>query len=101
MKFDCEGGEYSIFTQENEDYIKNHVSRASGEFHFFSDREILAFIDFRDRFLKNAKFFKIVSVFETDDIANKIMDDDYLKNLLQQHINNNGYYLLTVYVSWR
>ena len=33
LKLDCEGGEYSIFTEENIDYLKNNVDYIVGEFH--------------------------------------------------------------------
>ena len=33
LKLDCEGGEYSIFTEENINYLKNNVGYIVGEFH--------------------------------------------------------------------
>lgn len=33
LKIDCEGGEYTIFTEDNIDYLKNNVKKIACEFH--------------------------------------------------------------------
>lgn len=59
IKTDCEGGEWSIFTEENHEWICNNVRKISGEFHLeFKPEWVVRFILFRDMYLKNAKSVK-------------------------------------------
>jgi FkbM family methyltransferase len=102
MKFDCEGSEYSIFSDENEDYIKKNVNRASGEFHFYSEEDISSFIKFRDRYLKPAKSFKLLWTDDGGiDLTGIAFDDDGLREYFRRHINARGFCLLMVYIVWK
>lgn len=73
LKFDCEGGEYAIFSEENVDYIKNNVKCAAGEWHI-NDHEnaVERFIKFRDLYLKDATFrlYERCGTERTQDIFN-------------------------------
>jgi FkbM family methyltransferase len=78
LKFDCEGGEYEIFTKENYEFISNNVKHMVGEWHI-NDHEnaVERFIEFRDLYLKNHKNF---TVLERDgkDVTFEIFDNDFL-----------------------
>jgi FkbM family methyltransferase len=98
MKFDCEGGEYFIFTEENEDYIKNNIAYAVGEWHMLST-DFSSFISFRERYLKPAKFFHVYDRWEND-ITESILDDDFVKTF-HENMGGNDYGQMSIYVSWK
>lgn len=54
LKLDCEGGEWSIFTEENFSWISKNVKKISGEFHLDSETAKNNFIKFRDLYLISA-----------------------------------------------
>jgi len=62
MKTDCEGGEYSIFTEENLDWIKSNVRKISGEWHLSDPSTKEKFRNFRDKILCHFNKFEIHSV---------------------------------------
>lgn len=94
LKIDCEGGEYSIFIDENKDYIFNNVKSIAAEFHCihgqcehgpngFKDR----FRYFRDNFLTQFSSFKAYTPTTTYedpgnpiDITDRIFNDWYIDN---------------------
>lgn len=90
LKFDCEGGEFSIFTEENRDFILSSVKHISGEWHIaYMDNAIENFLYFRDRFLYAAKEFY---VYERNgkNITENIKDDQSTINFFNWW-NNNPY----------
>ena len=88
MKIDCEGGEYSVFTEENKEYILNNISHISGEFHVWGFNNVIEnFIDFRELYLKDHKNYKIFDRFDND-ITNMIWDDEYIRQYSEYH--NHG-----------
>ena len=78
LKFDCEGGEYSIFTKENYNFIKNNVIHFAGEWHI-NDHEnsIERFIEFRNLYLQD---YKELYVYDRTgkEITQEIFDDEFL-----------------------
>jgi len=78
MKFDCEGGEYSIFTEENADFIKNNITHMVGEWHI-NDHEhaVEKFIKFRDLYLKDHNNFRIFERAGAER-TKEIFDDNFL-----------------------
>jgi len=78
LKFDCEGGEYHIFTKENYDFISKNVNYMVGEWHI-NDHEnaVERFIEFRNLYLKDHKNFRI---FERSgkEVTFEIFNDNYL-----------------------
>jgi len=64
LKIDCEGGEYSVFTQDNLEYLKN-VKKIVIEFHLHGPIGKAKFRVFRDNILPQ---FKKVIVRSTDDV---------------------------------
>lgn len=53
LKLDCEGGEYSILTKENLDWISKNVGHIAMEVHLRSDDTApIEFIKFREEFLR-------------------------------------------------
>jgi FkbM family methyltransferase len=78
LKFDCEGGEYSIFTKENYNFIRNNVKNFAGEWHI-NDHEnsVERFIEFRDLYLRDCSD---IHVYERNgkDITVDIFNDQYL-----------------------
>jgi FkbM family methyltransferase len=64
LKIDCEGGEYSVFTKENLNYLKN-IKKIAVEFHLHGPIGKAKFRVFRDEILPQ---FKKVIVRSTDNI---------------------------------
>jgi FkbM family methyltransferase len=62
IKTDCEGGEYDVFTDENFDYIVNHVKKISGEWHLSNAELKSKFRNFRDLYLNKLNNFEVFSV---------------------------------------
>lgn len=53
IKTDCEGGEYSLFKDENLHFLKNNVRNIVGEWHLISEQQQTEFRYFRDKYLKH------------------------------------------------
>jgi|TARA_R110002020_G_scaffold407169_2_gene617258 FkbM family methyltransferase len=66
IKFDCEGGEYYLFRDENMDFLRNNVRNLVGEFHISKPNEQVEFLYFKDKFLKQFPHFKVYSVNNVD-----------------------------------
>lgn len=77
LKIDCEGGEYSVFNDENFDWITKHVKKISGEFHLNTWEQKTKFKAFRDTYLKH---FKNVEIYSYDDVDIKsgLWHDNFL-----------------------
>lgn len=60
LKTDCEGGEYSIFTEENYSLISN-IRKISGEWHLGGELKE-KFRKFRDEYLATHKKFEVYSI---------------------------------------
>lgn len=78
LKFDCEGGEYSIFTKDNYEFIRNNVINFAGEWHINDHQNAVErFIEFRDLYLHDC--FDL-HVYERDgkDVTKDIFNDQYL-----------------------
>lgn len=79
MKIDCEGGEYSVFTEENRDFILNNISHISGEFHLNHGFHFIEkFKAFRDLYLKGHNSFHVVAR-NYPDVSSWIFEDHYLE----------------------
>lgn len=53
IKTDCEGGEYSLFKDENLHFLKNNVRNIVGEWHLMGEHQETEFRYFRDKYLKH------------------------------------------------
>jgi len=62
LKTDCEGGEYDIFTLENEDLIKERVGKIAGEWHLSTPALKEKFKEFRNTYLLDCEDYRIFSV---------------------------------------
>jgi len=93
MKFDCEGGEFSIFTEENREFIQKNIKNLAGEWHF-SEMENAAerFFTFRDRFLKGHEHH----VYERDgkEVTGWIFDDIYIRGFMKWFNQHNAQLLV-------
>lgn len=80
LKLDCEGGEYSVLTPENYEWISKNVDHIAMEVHLRSDETAPAdFIKFRDGFLK--PFIEQGKVrFMAQDMISRIFDDKAILN---------------------
>jgi FkbM family methyltransferase len=85
MKVDCEGGEYSIFNDDNIDFILNNVAFISMEIHLKGDGFREKFKNFRNKYLSKFEDYKVVSCTrqninwgESIDITNMIFDDNFI-----------------------
>jgi FkbM family methyltransferase len=65
LKLDCEGGEYSIFNDENIDWICDNVDYIVGEWHLSNDDLKAKFRVFRDKYLLR---FDNVQIFSYDNV---------------------------------
>jgi FkbM family methyltransferase len=61
LKFDCEGGEYDIFSRENIEYIKT-IPKIACEMHLRTGILKEQFRNFRDKILPNFKNFQFISL---------------------------------------
>jgi FkbM family methyltransferase len=87
LKFDCEGGEYNIFTEENFLFIRNNVKHAGGEWHITHHPNALErFKKFRDLYLKSAVSFTAYDRYGYD-VTKDIFDEDYLERFDAWHQN--------------
>ena len=78
LKFDCEGGEYSIFTKENYEFIRNNVRHYAGEWHINDHKDAIEkFIEFRNLYLQD---YADLHVYERSgkEVTEHIFDDSYL-----------------------
>ena len=99
MKVDCEGGEYSIFTEENFDFIFNNVKFVSIEIHLKGEGFREKFKYFRDNFLIKFNNYKVMSCTRQNinwgnslDITTNIFDDEFINNYnceFMVYIKNN------------
>jgi FkbM family methyltransferase len=87
LKTDCEGGEYSVFTEENKDLI-SRISKISGEWHLGGELKE-KFRKFRDEYLINHKNYEVYSVDGVDikwDLYNEHFLEYYTEAII--HIDN-------------
>ena len=87
LKTDCEGGEYSIFTEENYELISK-IRKISGEWHLGTELKE-NFRKFRDEYLINHKNFEVYSVDGVNikwDLYNEHFLDYYTEVII--HIDN-------------
>jgi hypothetical protein len=88
FKFDCEGGEYDIFSEENISFLKN-IPKIVGEFHLGNGILKENFRHFRDKILPNFNNYKFISldgVNITWDLQNEHFIEYYKEVYI--HINN-------------
>ena len=62
LKTDCEGGEYSIFNDDNFEYIQNNVKKIVGEWHLATPELNEKFINFRDKYLTKFTNYEVYSI---------------------------------------
>jgi FkbM family methyltransferase len=78
LKFDCEGGEYSIFNFDNQEYIKNNIKNFAGEWHISNhENSIEKFKIFRDCYLQGCKYVHLHERCGKEETHN-IYNDKYL-----------------------
>jgi len=88
LKFDCEGGEYDIFSKENLEFLKN-VPKIVCEIHLSNNILKEKFRNFRDNILSNFTNYKVLSIDGVDiqwDLQNEHFIEYY--NEFYLHINN-------------
>lgn len=87
LKTDCEGGEYSLFSEENYELISK-IRKISGEWHLGADLKE-SFRKFRDEYLINHKNFEVYSLDGVNikwDLYNEHFLDYYTEVII--HIDN-------------
>jgi hypothetical protein len=85
MKIDCEGGEYSIFKEENMDFLLNNVDFIAMEVHLNYEGCREKFKNLRDNYLTRFKNYKVrsctrqnISWGSSIDIKDKIFDNQFI-----------------------
>lgn len=87
LKIDCEGGEYSIFRDENMFFLLNNVEFIAMEVHLNWKDYRTKFKNFRDKYLIHFSNYKVMSCTRQNiswgtsiDIKEKIFDNDFIDN---------------------
>jgi FkbM family methyltransferase len=85
MKIDCEGGEYSIFKEENMNFLLNNVEFIAMEVHLNYDGCREKFKNFRDNYLNRFNNYKVMSCTRQNiswgnsiDIKDMIFDNQFI-----------------------
>jgi len=85
MKIDCEGGEYSIFKEENMNFLKNNVKFIAAEIHLNYEGCREKFKNFRDKYLTQFENYKVMSCTRQNiswgnsiDIKDRIFDNNFI-----------------------
>lgn len=85
MKIDCEGGEYSIFKDENMSFLLNNVKFIAMEVHLNYEGCRDKFKNFRDKYLTQFSDYKVMSCTRQNiswgnslDIKDNIFDDKFI-----------------------
>ena len=85
MKIDCEGGEYSIFKEENMDFLLNNVDFIAMEVHLNYEGCREKFKNLRDNYLTRFKNYKVMSCTRQNiswgssiDIKDRIFDNQFI-----------------------
>lgn len=81
MKIDCEGGEYDIFTEENYEYLTQHVDYIAGEWHLGGlENGVEKFIKFKNLYLKGKSNFRVFEPYQLQrDITKDVLRDEYVQ----------------------
>jgi len=91
IKTDCEGGEYSLFTEANMPFLLNNVRSIVGEWHLSQKLPELKveFRYFRDKYLKQFPNYEVYSV-DGVNIKWDLWNDNFINyyNEVIIHINN-------------
>jgi len=89
FKIDCEGGEYSIFNDENMQWIKDNVDYIVGEWHLSDENLQAKFRHFRDTYLKEFPDHEVFS-FDEVDIKHDLWGDWFIEyyNTITIYIDN-------------
>jgi FkbM family methyltransferase len=83
FKIDCEGGEYSVFNDENMQWVKDNVDYIVGEWHLTDPNLEAKFRHFRDTYLKEFPNHEVYS-FDEVDIKHDLWTDwfiDYYRTI--------------------
>ena len=97
LKCDCEGGEYSVFTEDNFDWIYNNVKKIAGEFHLWGIPDALEnFYKFKNKYLIDGVTY-FVEDREGNNVTSKMLDNQWLEDFSW---NNQGGAQLNVYIEY-
>jgi len=84
LKMDCEGGEYSIFTEDNYEFLTKKVKHIAGEFHLWGVPDAVEnFKRFRDLYLTSQNYI-VLDRWDID-ITDKIFDDKFIDDYSSRH----------------
>ena len=79
MKIDCEGGEYSVFTKDNYEYLTTKVKHIAGEWHLWGVPDALNnFLKFRDLYLQGTNY-RVFDRYDNE-VTDKMSDDKYIED---------------------
>lgn len=77
LKFDCEGGEYDIFSEQNIDFLKT-IPKIACEMHLRESQHNKKFRNFRDNILPNFKNYQVRSI-DNADIKWDLWNESFLE----------------------
>jgi FkbM family methyltransferase len=80
MKIDCEGGEYSVFTETNYDYLTKNVGYISGEWHVYAiENGIEKFIEFANLYLKGKRNWRVFEPYIWKEVTHEVLVPGYVQ----------------------
>lgn len=96
LKIDCEGGEYTIFTEKNIAFLKNNVKCISAEIHIKHAYHKTAFINFRDNILTQFPNWSAIACLQPDVSAGN--ESDFSFDIFDNNFvyNYNGEFMLYI-----
>jgi len=99
FKIDCEGGEYSVFNEENYEFLTTKVDKIVGEWHLsYMENGVEAFIKFKNLYLKGKTNFRVFQPYDWKEVTHKICDDNYIHEFYNWWNPRNKGAQLIVYI---
>ena len=80
LKIDCEGGEWSIFTEENYEFLTQNVGHLSAELHISNiDNGVEKLIEFKNRYLVGTSNYRVFEPYIWKDATDNILSDEWIR----------------------
>jgi FkbM family methyltransferase len=102
LKIDCEGGEYSVFTEANYFYLTKRVGYIAGEWHMYAIEDgIRKFNDFARLYLKGKNNFRVFEPIEWKEVTNDVTDPDFVQRYYDWWVGHGAAAHFAVYIDNR
>lgn len=99
LKIDCEGGEYSVFTEENYEFLTTKVKKVVGEWHLsYAKNGVEEFIKFMRLYLKGKNNFRVFEPWDWKEVTHKVCDEAWIQEFYDWWNPRNKGAQLIVYI---